>query len=104
MEHQKGTDDQPLFETTRGGTTVTFLCLAAGGYRILSNGTVVGTWEAARLASCMRTYMYLAGTPAPAGRMPVMARGRSARQGNARLRRGSARTERGQKPVAVTGR
>ncbi len=103
MEHPEGTDDQPLFEATQGGTTVTFLCLAAGGYRILSNGTVVGTWDAARLAECMRAYMYLAGTPIPAGRMPVMARGRSARQGNTRHRRGSARTERGQKAVAVAG-
>jgi hypothetical protein len=103
MEPQRPMDDQPLFEATRGGTTVTFLCLAAGGYRILSNGIVVGTWDAARLAACMRAYMYLAGTPVPAGRMPIMARGRSARQGNTRLRRGSARTERGQKAVAVAG-
>jgi hypothetical protein len=104
MEHQKGTEDQPLFETTRGGTTVTFLCLAAGGYRIVSNGSVVGTWDAARLAACMRAYMYLAGTPLPTGRMPITTRGRSARQGNTRQRRGSARTERGQKAVAVAGR
>ena len=103
MEHPKGTDDQPLFEATRGGTTVTFLCLAAGGYRILNNGTVVGTWDAARLAACMRAYMYLAGTRVPAGLMPVLARGRSARQGNTQHRRGRARTERVQKAGAVAG-
>jgi hypothetical protein len=104
MEPQKAMEEQPLFESTRGVTTITFVCLAAGGYRILSNGTEVGRWESARLSACMRAYMDLLDAPAPAGRMPTKARRRTARQGaNPRHSRGIAWTERGRKAAAAAG-
>lgn len=89
MKPRIATDGQPLFQSMRGTTTITFVCLAAGGYRILSNGTEVGSWEAARLPACMRAYRDLLDMPTPAGRMPANERSRTARQSNTRRKRGS---------------
>jgi hypothetical protein len=102
MEPSNARDGQPLFESVRGTTTITLVCLVAGGYRILSNGTEVGSWEAARLPACMRTYMDLLDMPAPAGRMPANARGRTVRQGSKRSIRGAIRTDRKGGPVETS--
>jgi hypothetical protein len=103
MEPRNATDGQPLFEAMRGTTTITFVCLAAGGYRILSNGTEVGSWEAARLPACMRTYMDLLDMRAPPGRMPAKARSRTARQSNTRHSRATARIDQRRGVAAPAG-
>ena len=61
MEPRNATDGQPLFEAMCGTYDHYLRVPRGGGYRILSNGTEVGSWEAWPRAACMRTYMDLAG-------------------------------------------